>query len=261
MFQPSPEIQSLFEKTLSNHDLDDYIRKFPYDEYKIATVPKLGSFYVDDVLDGIKRRLKHGIYWEAGIAKILSRYAKANTIAIDLGAHVGIHTILMSRKVGRRGKVIAFEPQFKIYRELHHNLILNRCTHNVISLRLAVGEEEKWVEMTERDPANEGMTTIGNGGDPVHMITLDSLNLDNISLLKMDIESYEFQVLKGAEKTLKRCKPVIVFEILGGIDLDRCSIEHTLLYLDTLDFLKTLGYQVTRISNNDFLAIPPDLSH
>nr|NGX37505.1 hypothetical protein [Chlamydiota bacterium] len=204
-----------------------------------------------------------GIYWESGIGEYVRKYTKPGTIAIDLGAHIGIHTLTMSKQVGPKGKVLAFEPQWKIFRELYHNVRLNNCSENVILLPLAVGERKKLVEMSIADPLNEGGTAIGKGGNWVQMIPLDSLKLDNVSFIKMDVERYELNVLKGAKKTLLRNKPIIVFEILGEHDLETCVGDIRKQYDETIGFLVSLGYKVDLIFGNDFIAYPndSDISH
>jgi len=88
------------------------------------------------------------------------------------------------------------------------------------------------------------------------MITLDSLELENVSFIKMDVESSELNVLKGATKTLLRNRPVIVFEILGGHDLTRCEGEIRFQYEEIISFLESLGYRVELIFGNDFIATP-----
>lgn len=253
--QPSNELLMLRDKTLHDPILNSYIHQFPFQDYEICYVKNLGSFYVDDIPDGIKGHLWKGIYWESNIGRLINQFTQPNTIAIDMGAHIGIHSLTMSRKVGPNGLVIAFEPQLKIYRELYQNLLLNQCDHNVISLRNAVGEVEKMTEMNVGNPLNEGGCSIGKGGDLVYMVTLDSLNLNNVSLIKMDVETYELNVLKGARETLLRNKPVLIFEILGGYDLDNCTGEIKEKYDSIINFLTHLGYQVIRIHGNDFLAL------
>ncbi len=254
--QLSPETNTLIEKTKQDYSLNVYLSNFPFNEYQVCSVEHLGHFHIDNIPDAIKQHLKQGIYWESTIGILVKMFTIPNTIVIDLGAHIGIHTITMSKKVGPNGLVIAFEPQFKLYRELFFNLHLNNCNHNVITLRNAVGDVAQMCEMTVSDPINEGGTPIGKGGDPVEMLTLDSLNLSNVSLIKMDVESYEFKVLQGAQQTLLSNRPVIIFEILGGYDLDYCTDEIKAQYHDIVNFLISLDYRVERIWGNDFIALP-----
>lgn len=224
--------------------------------YTISYVPELNAyFYIDDIPDGIKWHLRQGIYWESGIGNLIKCYVKKGSVAVDIGAHIGIHTITMSRKVGPLGQVIAFEPQKKIYAEHLANLRLNHCT-NVMTLRKALGETFQTIQMAATDLTNEGGTPIGTGGDFAEMITLDSLNLQNVSLIKIDVERYEFFVLQGARDTILRNKPVIIFEIMGEHDYNNCSQDIKEQFEKTIQLVASYGYDVTLIFGNDYIALP-----
>lgn len=255
--EPSKELLFYSEKLKDDDCLNAYLKGFPYYRYEIFEVPELGSFYLDDVPDGIKTHLRKGIYWEKSIGLHIGRYTLPGTIAVDLGAHIGIHTITMSRRVGPKGLVVAFEPQKKIYREHIYNLRLNNCSSNVISFPYAVGDTYDFIEMDKPNSENEGGTSIGRGGDKALMIPLDSLNLNNVSCIKIDVERYELKVLQGSLETLSRNMPVIIFEILGNHDLDTCTGDVKKEYETIVSTLTGLGYSVLRIFGNDFIAFPP----
>lgn len=236
-----------------------YCESKPYDllkDYKIYYVNDLKAhFYIDDVPDGIKWHLKKGIYWESNIGRLIRENTRPGSIALDIGAHIGIHTITMSRKVGSRGGVFAFEPQNKMHFELINNLKLNNCK-NVSVVKKALGDEHKSVQLNARNPENEGGTAIGSGGDVVEQITLDSLNLNNVSLIKMDVERYELHVFKGAIETIKRNKPVIIFELLAGYDYLNCEPEIKAQFDHVINFVRDLGYKVDLIFGSDYIAFP-----
>ena len=97
---------------------------------------------------------------------------------------------------------------------------------------------------------------IGYGRDDVEMVILDSLHLENVSLIKMDIEYYEDKDLKGARKTILRNKPVIIFEVMGDYDYTDCSSEIKERFDHTLGLIKDLGYSVELIFDNNYLARP-----
>src|SRR5262249_28126957 len=137
---------------------------------------------------------------------------RETSTVLDIGAHIGTHTLSLSQKVGPQGLVIAFEPQYKLFTELHENLKLNHQS-NVIPLRYAIGDVNQPVTMHENLFDNEGGTPIGIGGDPVIMITLDSLGLKNVSLMKIDIEGSELRFLQGAIETIKSNRPILLIEI------------------------------------------------
>jgi hypothetical protein len=99
-------------------------------------------FYIDESPDSIKSILKEGHPWEGNISIIIKKFCKEDSVVVDVGAHIGIHTIAMSRKVGSNGAVIAFEPQKKLYVEQLQNLKFNNCK-NVISICKAIGEKRQ----------------------------------------------------------------------------------------------------------------------
>ena len=128
-------------------------------------------------------------------------------VALDIGANIG----LWSRDLCNTFEtVIAFEPvkQFRncLKRNVHHAALqVESC---------ALGEEDTTIEMVIT-PGNTGhshvdQTTVGAGSIP--MRRLDSLNLQNVGYIKIDCEGYELPIVRGAEETIKRCRPVMVIE-------------------------------------------------
>ena len=193
----------------------EFIQAFPFDTYSVCLVPQQGSFYLDSINDTIKNVLARGSPWEFATDQVIYQYTKSGTVALDIGAHIGTHTVTLSRAVGADGVVIAFEPNPKIYRELCMNLILNGCT-NVIPVQCALGDHDGKVSLST--PArNEGGTyVVTNREGTVELRMLDDFGLQNISFIKMDVESYEEMVLAGAKKTIMASQPVIILEILGN---------------------------------------------
>jgi FkbM family methyltransferase len=182
---------------------------------------------------------------------------KEDSVAIDIGAHIGIHTITMSRKVGPNGKVFAFEPQKKMYRELLKNLEINGC-NNVTAIRKALGETAQVVQLNHRNIYNEGGTAIGQGGDDAEVITLDSLNLCNVSLIKMDVECYERYVFEGARETILKNHPIIIFELMAGEDYLTCSPDRKMVFEQFFSYVESMGYEVKLIFGADYIAIPKE---
>jgi FkbM family methyltransferase len=141
----------------------------------------------------------------------------------------------------------------KIYNELVHNIRLNSC-YNVFAYRAAVGNFEGEIQMTEADKNNEGATYLGPGGDYARMLTIDQLEIDNVSFIKIDVENSEYYVLSGAQKTITKNRPVIVLEVMGNFN--HYPIDRHKLFLKTFKLLVELGYTVTPISEFDYLALP-----
>lgn len=247
--------QGTLDATTGNVDELTLIKNFPKALYKIVTIPDSGSFYVDSLSDIIKNELRLGHVWEGNIVKLMKNHVKPGSTAIDIGAHIGTHTIAMSKFVGNEGQVIAFEPQLKLYSELVMNALLNNC-QNITAYRCAVGDSFTSIEMNPSYAGNEGGTAIGKGGDTAEMITLDSLNLNNVSFIKIDVENFEYEVLAGAEQTIRKNHPFMIIEIMGNIYNpipNRAELVHK-----TLKKIESLGYSLNYIEGSwsDWLATP-----
>lgn len=230
-------------------EIVEFIRNFPEKDYKLYNVSGIGSFYIDKSGDHIKSHVVRGAIWEYKIHQHIKQYVKPGTIAIDIGAHIGTHTIVMGQAVGANGAVLAFEPQPKIFRELCMNLAHNNI-RNVDLFWMALGDKKGQLELRPLKEGNEGATSFLEGkgnGQFVEMTNLDSLNLNNVSLIKIDVGLMESDVIDGAISTIQRNRPVIIADIQGP----RQDI--------TKEKLKNLGYNVTRIgccSSRDYLALP-----
>jgi FkbM family methyltransferase len=250
--------------TLQNSPLyskeGEYVDQFPFTNYKIYSVDDLGMFYIDKQ-DVIKDCLRNNSPWESGLIKMMKLFIKPGTTAIDIGAHIGTHTITMSNCVGPEGYVVAFEPHRKIFRELCMNLSLNDCT-NVYPIRCAIGKTKGIVNLVYANPYNEGGTFALNDEDGNSaLLPLDSFDFINISFIKIDVANMEEEVLKGAIETIRGNRPAILLEIQG-------SPERTqLLHEDdekkkayVIDLLEQLGYDVTYLNDpsapNAYFALP-----
>ncbi len=241
------------------HEMRDYLNAFPVSAYKEYEVPGAGRFFIDDPENDIKREIVAGIQWEARNVELLEEHVAPNSVVVEVGAHIGSHTVPIARMVGRCGRAYAFEPQRKLYRELHRNLALNGVT-NVVPLRYAIGAgEARIIEMDQPTPGNEGGTSIGTGGDEAELRNLDSFGFERVSVLKIDVERYEDEVLDGAVDTIRRNRPVILIEIMGGHRYETASPEVRNRIHGTWKRLEALGYTVAPVRAHDYIALPNDL--
>lgn len=234
----------------------EYLAAFPLAEYKIYEVDGQGRFYLDGIDDVIKRPLRKGVMWEPYLENLIPQHVKPGTTVIDVGAHIGTHTLTMARAAGRKGRVYAFEPQRKIYRELVRNLELNDA-RNTVPLRFALGDRHGVIEMSKSAAGNEGGTAVGSGGDKAELRTLDSFGFRNISFIKIDVEGFEDFVLAGAAQTIEQQHPVLLVEIQGGEDYDKAPAKVRQRIEQTIARLKAFGYAVKRVSRHDYLATWP----
>lgn len=132
-------------------------------------------------------------------------------VAIDAGANVGTWTALMSVHFGT---VLAFEPNPDTFVALEQNVV---GLGNVDARCQAVMDRAGQVRVFA---PKEGKTSTGyqvefdDRGDASAM-AIDDLKLDHCGLIKVDVEGAELFALRGAMKTMRRCRPVLIVEFAG----------------------------------------------
>jgi FkbM family methyltransferase len=143
-------------------------------------------------------------------------------VFLDIGAFVGWHSIRAARIVGPSAHIISLEPDATNRRQLENNLALNNVT-NCTLIPLAAwsksGVDLGW--FTEKSPdccrVEENRASTG-----IKTITVDDLaadlRLDRLNWIKMDIEGGEVEALKGAEKTLRKLRPLLFVEIHDTVE-------------------------------------------
>jgi FkbM family methyltransferase len=164
-------------------------------------------------------------------------------VALDVDAHYGS----WSRHLGRQfAQVNAYEPVPETFACLVEN---TRDFPNVQIFQQAVGEKNQRVSVGQgkiyQHPGTETVTT--SVGD-IDMVRIDDLGLPLIDFIKIDVEGYELHVLHGAEQTLRRDKPVIIFE-----ENNRGQIEHNIQNGRCASFLNALGAELMCVLNKDFV--------
>lgn len=138
-------------------------------------------------------------------------YVRNWDCAIDGGAHIGTWSTVMSVRFEH---VIAVEPSPDTREALAWNLSEAGCA-NVEIKEVALGEAPGLVEMQldadQAQKANTGARFVTPGGS-IPVETIDSWNLPSLGFLKLDVEGSEYAALRGSQDTLRRCRPVILFE-------------------------------------------------
>ena len=145
---------------------------------------------------------------------------------LDIGAWVGTWTMAMNKFCGR---VVAFEPD-----KLHYECLVKNVPEDVETHQLAIGAEEKMISLSEDDFTHSNHV-VGEGTIP--MITIDSLGIDDIDLIKIDVEGFEMEVLKGAEKTLGNVQYIM-------IELNNATKKYGSSNIEIENYIGSLGYKV-----------------
>ena len=174
--------------------------------------------------DFIGKYFLNGIYLDDEIIKKIFEIIPKNKNIIDIGANIGSHTLRYSKYVDNNCKVYSFEPQKFIFDNLLSKTIEDNELKNVKLFNIALGNKNITGSMNKlcdkgrpmnydtNYETNFGGTNIGFGGQPVDIKTLDSFNFDNIGFIKIDVEGAEKIVIQGAKETLKKNRPIVIYE-------------------------------------------------
>lgn len=239
-------------------NLKQYLVDFPIESYSVVNVQKTTNYFINldkEKNDCIKQSLINNSYWENHLVNLMKKHVVPGTIILDIGAHIGTHTINFAKWVNH-GVVYAFEPQPKIFRELFYNIALNNIK-NVKLFNTAIGSKNGKIELSPLTELNEGGTgCYGNSGIFADLITIDSLNLNNVSLIKIDVEGMEDSVLEGAKETILRNKPIIFIEFTGCDIINTKDENVRKKTIEKINKLEQMGYFIQNISFHDYIAYP-----
>lgn len=180
----------------------------------------------------------------------LNQIIDSDGLILDIGANIGIMTWHLSTKHPYR-KIISFEPEsinFEVLSKICHKFQLE----NVTLIQKALGDspgKAKMILPIQGKTKMQGLAHIKhetielwNEGEEyeVEIETLDDLfKNQKIAAIKMDVENFEFFVLKGGKEVIQRDRPIIYVELWDNENRVKC-----------FEFIRSLGYQVYVLENN-----------
>ena len=183
-------------------------------------------------------------YSESDIENIKKILNKGDTY-VDIGANIGHLALAASNFVGDKGKIIAVEGNLRVASFLNKNITQNK--KNILVFSCIVGEKcgLAGIENRKADDMNQ---VVKNGNQK--MLNLDTIcqDLDKINLLKIDVEGYEFLVLKGGMKTLKKTNNIFIEIIDELLDKFSSSQKEVFSYLTENNFILD-----KKIGNSNYL--------
>lgn len=181
--------------------------------------------------------------------RFLIAHLHKGDVAVDIGAHKGAYTYWMQKRVGRKGRVFAFEPQPDLAAYLRRALISPRRPSNVvienIGLSSTPGELTLYVPGAAPSP---GASFELRGDAPQTAYTVRVDTLDNyfrehanltphhkIAFIKCDVEGHELEVFRGGESVLRTHRPTLLFECEQRHH-PRDSIADVFSYIRQMDY-------------------------
>jgi len=180
------------------------------------------------------------------------KFIPKGSFTIDIGANIGDTTVPMAIAAGKEGLTLAFDPNPYVFDILKVNSNLNKEKTNIVPLNYAITKEEGdfFYNSSEASFANGGISETENNfhGKYVLQEKIRGINLEaflngnykewlsKISLIKVDVEGYDLEVLRSIEDLIDRFNPIVIAE---------CFIKATTQYkMDMFDFFSAKGYDI-----------------
>ena len=216
------------------------------------------------------------IYWFGYISRseiaLLRRILKPDMVFVDVGANAGAFSLFAANRL-TAGIVLAFEPVPTLFRQLCHNVAVNKF-RNVVTRNTGLGDRpgQFRIYLNETLPGtdtySEGLASMYRKCEqttPTTLITVERLddvfsemNCARLDVLKIDVEGAELFVLRGAQESILRYRPLIMIEL-------NAETFATAGYgvQEVIDMLEQLGYKLYLIRRRphllplDIRSIPP----
>ncbi|HHZ8352099.1 TPA: FkbM family methyltransferase [Morganella morganii] len=232
-------------------------------EFDICQTSGGHQFLLTSGPDYISKILRGGALWrtkEINISQRLLEFTEAPVI-YDIGANLGSWTIPVSNYFQHRNGIIyAFEPQRQVYNQLCGNIFLNKLK-NCYTFNSAIGDYDGEIDVPVFDPltdSNMGAVSLdktvfseqrAGSAPPTEkrtINTLDTLNMPHASLLKIDAQGMEADVLRGGKKWIQASGyPYIIFSVWG--DYMTSTIEKNKQVFSLLQ--DEMGYELLQIDD------------
>ena len=174
--------------------------------------------------DEFSQTIFWGTHQEQDELNVVTNLLRPGMVFFDLGANQGLYSISAGHKVRKEGRVYAFEPVPSEYRKLQANIRLNLAT-NIIAEHLAIGRYDDTTQMYACEPSKAMYSSLVRPAVSsevkvqcisVRSISLDTYTfqnrIDQIDILKMDVEGAERDVLEGGRQVFTQQRPIVLCE-------------------------------------------------
>ena len=183
----------------------------------LYTYTENARFIIKKGLAGATGNLYCGLMEYEDMAFLL-HFLRSNDLFIDIGGNVGAYTILASAEIN--AKTIAIEPVPSTFKNLMDNILINNIQEKVNALNIGLGSKNGKLKFTKSfDAINHVATENETDTIEVDIDTLDTILLKEQCpiLLKIDVEGFETEVIKGADTTLlNKSLKAIIIELNGS---------------------------------------------
>ncbi len=223
--------------------------------------------------DALASKLYYGEKWESEAAFWFSEIASRSSVVFDVGANIGFYSVLAA-EINPNAKIFAFEPFTKNIERLKENIAINSA-HNVSIIPKAVGASNGRIELyaPDKDLTSDVVSVYKSHTQSFNEFSHSPIRVDLIAidtfceerqifpqLIKIDVEIYEDEVLKGMKSILTNQKPIVLIEVFND-KIKRSQnegLENELAKDYTLaieNFLLQFGYSFYLIGSKGILAV------
>jgi FkbM family methyltransferase len=225
-----------------------------FSDREIVLVENVNGFnmFVSTKDFGIGMEIFYSRVHEPLVTKLLNLVVKRDDIVLECGANIGYYSLLLSRLVRPKGRVIAVEPNPEIAKILKMNLCINDID-NVEVIETALGQNEGEADFYVCQSSN--LSSFKNSWlddfvfvRRVPMQRIDSLVAQlgySINAIRMDVEGFEVEILEGAVETLRKNSPKILIEY----HKEKIGVQQA---EETLRWLSEEGYQIMIVIPRDY---------
>lgn len=181
--------------------------------------------------------------------------ARENSIIVDAGANIGTITVPIAQSCNGNVTVLAFEPVKQTFNNLCVNIELNNLS-NVKAYNIALGRSNSKANInilpndTGEASFYENFDKYGGHSEEVEIRTLDSYSLENVSVIKSDVQYAEYDLLVGARDTIVNNQCAVIVE---AVDRNKKEIEEK---ERIIGFFRDINYVGKNISAKDVLFLP-----
>ena len=181
-------------------------------------------------------------FYEAGTLKFINLVLKnSDSTFLDIGANIGLMSMHAASSLKGKGRVIAFEPVQFFFDKLNINIKLNEFK-NIQTIKKGVGSIATKIPIYLDGGCPSVISKFRDEKGATEMIDVEPLdeilkneNITNVDFIKIDVEGFEFDVLKGAMQTIKNCKPVLCIEYIKKIADESFNVKVLTEYLKELN--------------------------
>jgi FkbM family methyltransferase len=186
----------------------------------------------------------------------MRRLVRPGSNALDVGANIGFYTLLLSDLVGPEGHTYAFEPDATNFKHLS---AIAGCRNNVTLVPKAVSDRSGTLAMYTSPTLNVDHRTYKTASYK-DAITVDGVSIDDyvaerfrVDFIKMDIQGYELNALRGMERTITANPAVVIFTEFWPYGFRLCGTHANLVY----DYIRSLNLQIWRPERGELRPLSP----